>query len=177
MELLEAEQLAMRLMEEHEVFDRGWSFEWSNAKRQLGSVQLRGGRDAVGRPITRKLIKLSRHLVRLNDVEQVRDTILHEIAHVLAGLDHGHDEKWRQTCLRIGAKPSRTADERIKLVECRFLLICGCCERVLARRHRRMGRNRLSRSWCKFCGRESKGTLWYQDSADEPEEVKQGGVQ
>jgi predicted SprT family Zn-dependent metalloprotease len=48
--------------------------------------------------------------VLLNNVDEVRDTILHEIAHALAPGD-GHGPKWRMTCLRIGARPKRCYDD------------------------------------------------------------------
>jgi len=42
--------------------------------------------------------------------EQVRDTILHEIAHAIAGHKAGHGWQWKAECRRIGANPNRTAD-------------------------------------------------------------------
>jgi hypothetical protein len=39
---------------------------------------------------SRKLITLSRQLIELNDQARVLDTILHEIAHALAGPKTGH---------------------------------------------------------------------------------------
>jgi len=52
------------------------------------------------------LITLSRPLTLLNPIEQVRDTILHEIAHALTPGD-GHGAKWKAACIAIGAKPVR----------------------------------------------------------------------
>ena len=45
-------------------------------------------------------------LTLLNNIDEVRDTILHEIAHALCPKD-GHGPRWRATCRRLGAKPVR----------------------------------------------------------------------
>ena len=46
----------------------------------------------------------------LNGIDEVRDTILHEIAHALCPKD-GHGPRWRATCRRIGARPARCYTE------------------------------------------------------------------
>ena len=67
-----ARRLALGLMREHRV-PGDWLFEFDRSK-------VRFGRCHYGR----KEISLSRHLVELNDEAEVRETILHEIAHALA---------------------------------------------------------------------------------------------
>ena len=94
----EARDLAIRLMQEHGL--RGWTFRFDHARRRFGSCQW----DA-------KLITLSRPLVILNGIEQVQDTILHEIAHALTPGD-GHGSRWKAACRRIGAAPRRCYTER-----------------------------------------------------------------
>lgn len=39
-----------------------------------------------------------------NDIEEVKNTILHEIAHALVGLGHGHNKIWQQKAIEIGVK-------------------------------------------------------------------------
>jgi len=163
--LHEAEQLARQLMDQHGVTADGWVFAWSNGKRQLGCAQVRRRRDPRTRKIVEtKSIKLSRHLVRLNDEDEVRDTILHEIAHAIAGIEHGHDATWKAVCRRIGARPQRLAGEEVNVVEARYTLMCGTCDKALGKRHRRIRKERLAISYCRGCGRKSKGTLWLHDS-------------
>lgn len=41
--------------------------------------------------------------------EAVKDTMLHEIAHALAGPRTGHGAKWQEVCRRIGANPQQYA--------------------------------------------------------------------
>ena len=89
----DAQQLAVRLMREHGLHE--WRFRFDHAKRRFGSC----------RP-TQKLITLSRPLVILNEEAEVRDTVLHEIAHALTPGD-GHGARWRAACARIGARPVR----------------------------------------------------------------------
>lgn len=97
MNVTEAATLARKLMNEHEL--RDWTFEYDNAKRRFGICKH-----------GRRTISLSRYLVRLNDEDKVRDTILHEIAHALCGPRIGHGRAWRVKCMEIGAKPERCYD-------------------------------------------------------------------
>ena len=43
--------------------------------------------------------------------EQIRDTVLHEIAHAIAGREAGHGPLWKVTARRIGATPRAKAYE------------------------------------------------------------------
>ena len=54
-----------------------------------------------------KVIGLSAPLARLHDDREVRDTILHEIAHALAGPAAGHGPAWRDVAARIGCSSRR----------------------------------------------------------------------
>jgi predicted SprT family Zn-dependent metalloprotease len=93
--LFEAANLAKSLMRQHGLVDAGWSFKFDHARRRFGSCAP-----------TLKRITLSRPLTFLNTEAEVRDTILHEIAHALTPGD-GHGRKWKAACVRIGAKPQR----------------------------------------------------------------------
>ena len=78
MTLTEARQLAHDLMRLHKV-PAVWSFQFDHSKVRFGKCNY-----------TKKEISLSRHLVQLNSEAEVRDTILHEIAHALAPRGAGH---------------------------------------------------------------------------------------
>jgi hypothetical protein len=73
-----------------------WTFVWDNARRRYGQC----------RHIKRE-ISLSRILTSMNDIEQSIDTVLHEIAHALAGRGQGHNHVWKQWCIKVGAQPQR----------------------------------------------------------------------
>jgi predicted SprT family Zn-dependent metalloprotease len=93
MNLYAARDLARSLMAEHGL--GGWIFRFDHARRRFGSCAP-----------TKKRITLSRPLTLLNDEAEVRDTILHEIAHALAPGD-GHGRAWKAACARLGARPVR----------------------------------------------------------------------
>lgn len=98
MDTNKAEKIALELMKKHGLIKSYWTFKFDNAKRRFGSCD--------DRP-SRKLITLSRTLTELNEEEQVRDTILHEIAHALVGNIHGHDSVWKAKALEIGCDGKR----------------------------------------------------------------------
>lgn len=94
MRIADAAALAHELMTRHGLV--GWRLVFDNAKTRAG----------VCRPARRE-IGLSRVLTQLHDEADVRDTILHEIAHALVGPEHGHDAVWREAALRIGCSGQR----------------------------------------------------------------------
>ena len=156
----QAIQLALELMEQHGLLKDGWRFRWSSGKRQLGLCEIKHRRHPVsGESIEVKTIKLSSHLVTLNTDDEVRDTILHEIAHAIAGIDNGHNEQWKAVCRRIGAAPKRTAGPDVKVAAAPYSIVCGICRRDLGPRHRRIRRERLERLYCRDCGKASLGKL------------------
>lgn len=77
-------------MREHGLTD--WRLTFDRAKTRAGQCRF-----------DRREISLSSPLMRLQDEKEVRETILHEIAHALVGPEHGHDALWRQTARSIGS--------------------------------------------------------------------------
>lgn len=96
MEILEAKELAHSLMKEHGLFDKGWKFEFNNRKKSFGVCSY-----------NLKTIFLSKPITALNDVFEVKDTILHEIAHALVPIGHGHDAVWKAMAKKIGCNAER----------------------------------------------------------------------
>jgi len=94
MDIAEAEKLVTHLMRQHRL--NGWHFKWDRATKRLGSCNY-----------TKKRITLSAHQTRKREVIEVKDTILHEIAHALLPPRTGHGKLWKAKCLEIGAKPQR----------------------------------------------------------------------
>lgn len=87
MNLQAAENLARQLIVQHVP---GWSFAWHNKRRSFGTCHYR-----------RATIYLSRVLTETEPEEQVRDTILHEIAHAMTP-GHKHGFVWKMKCCQIG---------------------------------------------------------------------------
>jgi predicted SprT family Zn-dependent metalloprotease len=122
----DAKTLAWQLIREHGLL--GWRFEFDHARRRFGACR-----------VQRKQITLSRPLVLLNSPEQVRDTLLHEIAHALTPGD-GHGRRWKAKCIEIGAIPRRcyTEDEVLSPPRspARYVLCCPACPWETPRRRR-----------------------------------------
>jgi len=149
MDLPTAGKLAHELMSAHGLTRRGWTFTFNRARRQLGKCDY-----------VRKRIELSLLFVARNGEAEVRDTILHEIAHALAGHRAGHGAKWRDTCVRIGALPKRTC-ETAMMPRGAYRAVCPTC-RQEHHRHRRPLKGRTY--FCRACGSE-RGQLQFAAAA------------
>lgn len=154
--------LAVGLMRQHGL--ESWTFEFDNAKRRAGVCRYRC-----------KLISLSRHYVRLNadNYEDIRDTILHEIAHALAGFKAAHGPAWKAVCRRIGAKPERCYDSsKVVMPKGSLQATCGGCLTVFTR-HKAVRKG--SWRYCVKCGKD-KGRLTFTKRV-ESREYKPSSVQ
>jgi predicted SprT family Zn-dependent metalloprotease len=141
-----ARNLALSLMARHGL--RGWEFGFNRRKRQLG-ICYDPHRGLPGR------IELSIYFVEKNPDEEIRDTILHEIAHALVGTHHGHDEVWQAKCLEIGATPKRCGKAVMPLGPWR-----AACPGCRARFHRHRRPKPLRGFFCSSCGPRDGGLLW-----------------
>tara|TARA_Y100000034_G_scaffold125913_1_gene176355 strand:- start:1381 stop:1857 length:477 start_codon:yes stop_codon:yes gene_type:complete len=153
MELQAAQNLAMRLMKEHGVTDDGWRFEWSRGKKTLGQASAK--RNQTTGTLYNKRIKLSYYHAALNDEDTVRGTILHEIAHALAGIHNKHNHVWRAWCRRVGAEPKQY-DTTSNVPAPKYLTVCPV-HGTLSKNYRR--RTTLHRVFCRKCGESSLGLL------------------
>jgi len=155
MEREAAEELALKLMRKWKC--DGWQFRWSRGVRQLGAaVERRSG--ATGAVKLREL-RLSLHLVDLNDEDTVRDVILHEIAHIKAGIKHGHNQVWRDWCGKVGARPERCSRKgEVNLPPAKLQIVCPQCKSATPR-HRRPSASVLKRMYCRECGRSTLGKM------------------
>src|SRR5450432_4244322 len=92
MDLKELEALASREMTKHGL--NGWTFGLADTKRQLGVCKYR-----------RKRIEIAEYYASNSPPESVLDTLLHEIAHAIAGPKAGHGPVWKAVAIRLGATP------------------------------------------------------------------------
>ena len=122
MEIEGARALARRLMDEHDLTH--WSLAFDRARRRAGVCRYQ-----------RREISLSRPLTLIHDEEQVRDTILHEIAHALTGPRAGHGPRWRAVARELGASPLRCLPEDAATIPGAWIGTCPAGHRV--DRHRR----------------------------------------
>lgn len=122
MEIDRARRMATDLMREHGLV--GWRLVFDNARTRAG----------VCRSHSRE-IGLSRLITPLHSEAEVRDTVLHEIAHALVGPQHGHDGVWRAKARAIGCSGMRCVPEGAAQVPAAWTGRCAAGHEF--RRHRR----------------------------------------
>ena len=138
MNLTEAHDLAVNLLYEHGLLDDGWSFKFDTAVKRFGCCKYR----------TRE-ITLSRKLVEANNADRVNDTILHEIAHAIAGHGTGHGPAWKAVCRRIGARPVACYTESNTVtIPLRYRATCLHCSHVFHKARAPKGKHGCNRSTC-----------------------------
>jgi predicted SprT family Zn-dependent metalloprotease len=92
MDLKELEAVANREMTKHGLL--GWTFGLADTKRRLGVCKYRT-----------KRIEIAGYYALNSPPETVLDTLLHEIAHAIAGPAARHGPAWKAVAVRLGATP------------------------------------------------------------------------
>lgn len=124
-----AEQ-ARNLMQTHGLVN--WKFIFDRAKTRAGCCNF-----------TDKTISISKlFIASTSGNDGFRNTLLHEIAHALVGMDGGHGPEWKRVAIRIGCDGKRCFKNAFS--ECRFMVSCECglvnvsrhkiCSRLLMRK-------------------------------------------
>ena len=96
MKLLEAFNMGVDLMSDYGLVDDGWTFGFDRAINRFGVTKFGP-----------KRITISKGLTQANNEAVVKNVILHEIAHALAGPFCGHGSHWRKIALQIGCDGER----------------------------------------------------------------------
>lgn len=127
MDLETAKRLAIALMRQHNLTTGPlpWAFRFNNSKRQFGCCRY-----------GRREISLSKSLTLLNNVKEVRNTILHEIAHALCRPGVGHGPQWKKVAESLGCTPERCYGYEVVQPERKYVGTCPECGHTM-RRHRR----------------------------------------
>lgn len=103
--LAKAENEARRLIAAHL---NGWTFQWARrSTSRLGTCDAR-----------KRLVLLNPLHVLHDSGDDVKDTILHEIAHALAWEAHGraawnHGPLWKAWAVKVGARPHLSKETKI----------------------------------------------------------------
>ena len=121
-----------------------WSAHLDDSMRRAGVCKYRG-----------KQISLSRFFLRKASEAEILDTILHEIAHALAGFEHHHDAVWRNIALQIGCSGNRCHDIKFGLP--RWIMFCP--GRCFVTTRKRRARRRI----CAQCGRPVEFVDWTKE--------------
>jgi predicted SprT family Zn-dependent metalloprotease len=121
-DLRDAYAMAEYLLEVHGLDD--WEVVYDNAKLRAGICRF-----------SDQVLGLSAPLTAVHSEDDVRDTILHEIAHALVGPRHGHDATWRATAQAIGCSGERCVSADTPRVPAAWLGTCSSGHTL--ERHRR----------------------------------------
>lgn len=122
MDKRDAQRIAESLIEDH-LMGEGWSFEWTHThNRNRGMCRYR-----------EKLISFNAAFINIAEEDEFRQTILHEIAHALAGPEsRAHGIEWKRIARSIGVRnPRATANfsasryEVAKSVRAKWLMVHG----------------------------------------------------
>lgn len=151
------QRLALALMKQHGL--AGWQFRFNRARRRMGICFYEKEQIQVWPPPFIKQsgrIELSIHLVERNPVDEVRDTILHEIAHALAGPKAGHGPRWKSIARAIGARPERCS-LAADMPKGKWRAQCPNC-RCEYHRHRKP--RSITGYHCKACGPVFGAIVW-----------------
>lgn len=132
MDVADAQRMARRLMDEHGLSE--WALVLDRAKRRAGVCRS-----------SERTIGLSRPLTLVHTREQVRDTVLHEIAHALVGPGAGHGPRWQAAARSLGASPNRCLPQDAPRIPGSWRGTCPAGHTI--ERHRRPARV----SACRVC--------------------------
>ena len=132
----------------------GWTFGLAKSKRRLGVCKYRP-----------KRIEISAYYALHNPEAAVLDTLLHEIAHAIAGPGAGHGPAWKEIASRIGATPQACDDSPDTIVQPGdWQTTCPGCNKT----HHRYKRPTASGYRCKCPARSSLVYAYVGDPAREP---------
>lgn len=94
-----AREVAAELFQLWGLTELGWVFYLKDSKRTLGLCDYQ-----------RKRIVVSLDVLRSGIMEQLLETIKHEIAHVLVGPGNRHNHIWRAKAIEVGCQPVACAE-------------------------------------------------------------------
>ncbi|MBA4191016.1 MAG: hypothetical protein C0467_23775 [Planctomycetaceae bacterium] len=153
MDLVKLREAAAEQLARHNL--AGWTFHLADTKRRLGVCKHRS-----------KRIEISEYYAIHNTDEAVWDTLLHEVAHAIAGPEAGHGPVWKAVAVRLGATPRACDNSPDTVVEPgAWQTTCTACNRT---HHRYKRPKSLSGYRCKCPARTSLIFAYKGDPACEP---------
>lgn len=116
------ENFANKILLSYGLKELGWKFQWSSSKVEFGKCNF-----------VQKTITVSRALAEVNNDEEIKDTVLHEVAHALAGPAAKHGEEWKKVAEMVGARPEAKAPEETKSAVAKWIGTCPNCGDTVSR--------------------------------------------
>lgn len=111
------------------LWAEGWRFGWSSSVRSVGWCDYKT-----------RTIKISKNFFTVfKNREDVKDIVLHELAHAKAGYLAGHGPAWKNVCKELGANPERLVDVKLfdmDRLTARYKARCAVCGTVYVRNHK-----------------------------------------
>ena len=114
MKIFDAANLGEELLAKHNLKKDGWRIGFGRGKTYCGQCRFR----------TKEII-LSIPFTVHNDAKEVYDTIIHEIAHAMAGRGAGHGQKWKRIAISLGHHGNRVhAQENLVHPPAKWRVVC-----------------------------------------------------
>lgn len=99
-----------------------------------------------------------KYCIEHGEIDEFKTTVLHEIAHVLAGKGHHHDNTWKEKAKEVGIEnPQRLSNTTYKRPY-KYKLTCPHCGRVTYRT-----RKPLKDLACGKCCKQYNERKWHKD--------------
>ena len=124
MNLHDLQDFALSLMRSHGL--DGWGFGFDRATRRAGLCNY-----------THQKITVSRKLMQLYPEHYAKDTVIHEVAHAIAGKEAGHGPVWQRIARELGGTGAPLISADAPQVPPKYLGYCAC-----GRQFKRMRRPR-----------------------------------
>ncbi len=100
-------------MQENGLTQANWTYTYDNRKGRLGCCDYR-----------RKQICISEYAIQHYSIEEMKNTVLHEIAHALVGKSNGHNRVFKQKLIELGGNGKRTATEKLPESAYKYVGMC-----------------------------------------------------
>ncbi len=154
MDRMLAREFALNELEKWELTEKGWTFSFNNALSYAGICYE-----------DEKEIRISGPICDVETEDFIKDTILHETAHALAGNKHAHGIVWQGWARKVGCSTNATYEpsEQQKLARLAKVKYVMCFEdRVIKTYLRKPNRKTIANlpyTWLPGMKEETYGKL------------------
>ena len=138
MELDDVRKLVNELFTKYKI--KNWNFEFFTKKKSLGMCDF-----------NTKTLYIGLQYCAVNDEKRIRNTLLHEVAHILVGLKNGHNFIWRRKCVEIGGDGERLTQTDKIVATYKHQYKCPACNTIYPT-HKRLS----TIGFCSKCWKEKQ---------------------